>query len=134
MARVGRPKTSPLTRREQLRLAKQRQRKRDRALGVAHVALPMGRDRATKLRAAMTSPTFEAGLDGFLDERVVDMEACPVLRGLAWNRAGRYVPAEQALAIYERNWRFVDLAAMQPDERALLDRLKARHGRGLLNG
>ena len=33
----------------------------------------------------------------------------PELQALAWNRdAARPIPAEEAFALYERNWRFVD--------------------------
>ena len=121
-------------RREQLRLAKRRQRERDRTRGITAVELRLPEPQALMLRAATASPGFPAELERFLGEHVVDVEAWPVLRELAWNRADRYIPAEQALGIYERNWRFVDPAAMLPEETALLDRLKARYGAGLLNG
>jgi len=57
----------------------------------------------------------------------------PVLRELAWNRADRWIPADEALAIYERNWRHVDPRHIGPGEIALVERLKARYGGGLLN-
>lgn len=50
--------------------------------------------------------------------RLVDY---PQLARLAWQRSGaaEVTPAE-ALALYERNWRHVDEAAMAPAERALV--------------
>ena len=57
----------------------------------------------------------------------------PQLRLIAWNRKPEdAVTGEVALALYERNWRFVDEAAMLPDERAVLDRLIRDYGNGLL--
>jgi len=35
--------------------------------------------------------------------------------------------------MYERNWRFVDVEHLLPQERALTDRLAARYGHGVLN-
>lgn len=37
---------------------------------------------------------------------------------------------DRPVALYERNWRFVDLDAMTVDEQALLDHLIAEYGRG----
>ncbi|WP_217696151.1 hypothetical protein [Insolitispirillum peregrinum] len=37
---------------------------------------------------------------------------------------------ETALALYERNWRFVDLDEMRPHERTLLEHLVAIYGNG----
>ena len=57
----------------------------------------------------------------------------PQLQRLAWPLATATVlTAEEALSLYERNWRHVDMAAMEPHERALLDRLVARVGKGQL--
>ncbi len=79
------------------------------------------------------SPRFAAALSGLLDDLVLDLERWPVLRELAWNRAGRWILAEEALGLYERNWRFVDLHRLGVPEAALVERLKARHGGGVLN-
>jgi hypothetical protein len=57
----------------------------------------------------------------------------PQLRQLCWNRPDdTVVDGETALALYERNWRFVDREAITPRERKLLDRLVAAHGDGLM--
>ncbi|WP_284614677.1 helix-turn-helix domain-containing protein [Aquabacterium humicola] len=57
----------------------------------------------------------------------------PQLKRLAWqlDNATVLTPAE-ALALYERNWRHVDAAALDPRERALVRTLAARLGGGRL--
>lgn len=119
---------------EQLRAAKRAQRARERARGLQGVGLRLTTRDAARLRAAMGAPDFDAAFDAFLEEHVVDIEEWPVLRDLSWNRASRFLPARHALAVYERNWRFVDPAALTPGERALIERLKERFGAGVLNG
>lgn len=61
------------------------------------------------------------------------LEDYPALRQLAWQTPGLEVvtPAE-ALALYERNWRHVDQAALQDHERALIARLADAFGGGRL--
>ncbi len=55
----------------------------------------------------------------------------PQLRQLCWNRpADAVVSGEEALALYERNWRHVDEGALTVPERELLDALVARYGKG----
>ncbi len=55
------------------------------------------------------------------------------LRQLAWNRPdGACVDDAEAFALYESNWRLVDVDAMDQAERALLQRLVAEQGAGLL--
>jgi hypothetical protein len=119
---------------EQLRRAKRAQRARERARGLRAVELRLPEARAARLRAAMGSADFDRALDRFLDEEVIEIDAWPVLRDLSWNRATRFIPARQALSVYERNWRFVDPARLTPPERALIERLKQRFGAGVLNG
>ncbi len=78
-------------------------------------------------------PRFKPALDQFLQDIVLDIEQWPGLRELAWNRVDRWIPAEEALAIYERNWRFVDPQQLSQDELELIDRLKQQYGDGVLN-
>lgn len=66
-------------------------------------------------------------------EAVVDSEAYPGLRDLCWSRTGRYLRAREAFALYERNWRFIDPAALTERERDLIRRLAEAFGEGLLN-
>lgn len=55
----------------------------------------------------------------------------PQLRQLCWNRpADAVLSGKDALALYERNWRFVDEAALTVDERNLIDRLVQQYGGG----
>lgn len=58
----------------------------------------------------------------------------PELRLIAWNRnAQDAITGEEAFDLYERNWRFVDEAALLPHERTLVDRLKREYGHGILH-
>ena len=64
----------------------------------------------------------------------VRIDAYPQLRALAWNRRqGDVITERDALALYERNWRYVDQDLMLQDERAFLDRLIDKHGGGVLH-
>jgi len=64
----------------------------------------------------------------------VRVENFPQLRDLCWNRpANTVLDGREALAIYERNWRFIDKEALDREERNLLDRLVTRYGNGVLN-
>lgn len=129
----GRPRTSPLTRAEQLRVAKRGQRRREREAGLAPVELRLAASSAQKLRLAAATPGFDSALDRFLEELVLEIDAWPTLRDLAWNRADRFMAAEDALSLYERNWRFVDVDLLDPREKSLIGRLKDRFGAGVIN-
>ena len=133
IARRGRPKVSALTRAEQLRLAKRAQRERERNTGLATIELRLPAVQAEKLRAATKTPGFAAALHGFLEDFLVDIQRWPALRELAWNRVDRWIPAEEALSLYERNWRFVEPEHLSIEEKALIDRLTERHGGGVRN-
>lgn len=57
----------------------------------------------------------------------------PELKMLAWNRdVMRPIPAEEAFALYERNWRFVDQRRLTAREKRLIDGLAKAFGRGVL--
>jgi len=63
----------------------------------------------------------------------INVNDYPQLRQLCWNRPGHaVVDGQTALALYERNWRFVDQDAFTPLEQELLDRLVADYGNGHL--
>ena len=50
----------------------------------------------------------------------------PQLRQLAWQLQGTdTLSPREALAIYERNWRHLDVVLLEPHERKLIDKLKA---------
>lgn len=131
--RPGRPKTSLLSRCEQLRLAKRAQRARERDAGKVIVPLKLPARDAERVRAAMAQPEFTGRLSRFLDDTLIEIAAYENLAALCWNRRGRYIDAEEAFRLYERNWRFVDTRRMRPAERALIERLAARYGNGVLN-
>jgi hypothetical protein len=58
----------------------------------------------------------------------------PQLRLIAWNRKDDDVIEEdEALALYERNWRYVDCAHITEKEQQLIDRLVAQYGNGVLH-
>lgn len=129
----GRPRTSPLSRPEQLRAAKRAQRERERRRGVVSYAVKLpGRD-AERLRAGMARPEFVRRLQVFLEEHLIPVEKYGNLAALMWNRTDRYVTDAEAFRIYERNWRFVDQRRMKPAERALVDRLVRKYGNGVLH-
>lgn len=63
----------------------------------------------------------------------VRIDAYPQLRELAWQLHGLdRLPAQDALALYERNWRYVDHARMTPEEKALVKALVTGYGKGVL--
>lgn len=54
------------------------------------------------------------------------------LRRITWNRDPTTpIPAAEAFALYERNWRHVDEGALNDDERRLVDDLTRRFGHGV---
>ncbi len=132
-ARPGRPKTNPKPRLEQLRIAKRMQRQRDRDAGLALCQVKLPEKAAQRLRQALAIPGFDAELQQFLDEAIVETRKFPNLKLLCWNRAAPFLTGRDAFGLYERNWRFVDTKNMPDDERALIRRLAERYGRGVLN-
>lgn len=129
----GRPRTSPYTRAEQLRAAKRTQRQKERRAGLATVELRLPAGQARRLRTVANTPGFSHALEEFLQNQVIDINQWPTLRELAWNRADRWIPAEEALALYERNWRFVEPAQLTQEEAALINHLKNQFGSGVMH-
>jgi hypothetical protein len=129
----GRPKTSLLSRQEQLRLAKRAQRERERAAGKVIVPLKLTADDAERMRAALARPGFTRQLRRLLDEELIEIASYEGLKGLCWNRRDRYIAAEEAFRLYERNWRFVDTRRMKAAERKLIEHLTERFGNGVLH-
>ncbi len=133
MKRQGRPRTSRFDRAEQLRRAKREQRERDASAGLRLVQLKLPDPIARKLAVAARAPGFGETLDRLLDQAVIRVSDYPFLKQIAWNRADDYMPARDALGLYERNWRFVDPAALTAPERRLIEQLKQQHGAGILH-
>jgi hypothetical protein len=131
MARLGRPRTNPLPRAEQVRLAKRKQRARDRRRGLQTVALKLPRDQAEPFRMLARLPEFEHELKEFLDARAVRVDDYPLLRDLLWTcRRPDILPAREAFDTYERNRRFVNPTELDDREKELIDRLQRRYGAG----
>lgn len=58
----------------------------------------------------------------------------PQLRLIAWTRQDDdLVDDQEALALYEANWRFIEPEKMAESERTLLERLVQQFGNGVLN-
>lgn len=127
-APVGRPRSSALTRTEQLRLAKRAQRVRDGDAGQHEARLKLPRALAERLVFASRQPDFIAALTKLVDAMVVEVSRYPQLKLLCWNRRARYLALEDAWSLYERNWRFIDVETLDPSERELIESLFARHG------
>ena len=133
MRKPGRPKTSELPRREQLRRAKRAQRIRQKLANVVEVQLALPAAVAAKLAAARRAPDFIERLDSALAGLVVRPADYPQLRDLAWNRVDELIPAREAFQLYERNWRLLDPSTLDEHERALILRLKTEFGNEEIN-
>ena len=129
----GRPRVNLLPRAEQVRVAKQAQRQRDRAAGLALCQVKLRKDVAERLRQAVAIPGFDAELEKFLGEAVVEVDKYPNLKLIAWNRADSLLTARDAFGLYERNWKFVDTKNMGAAERELIRRLTETWGHGVMN-
>ena len=58
----------------------------------------------------------------------------PQLKLIAWNRnADAFIDEQDAFALYEREWRWIEQAALLPHERALIDSLTQTWGHGVMN-
>ena len=64
----------------------------------------------------------------------IQLQDYPQLRLIAWNLAkDESIEAAQALALYERNWRFIEIAKLSERESQLIEHLKMSVGNGVLN-
>ena len=58
----------------------------------------------------------------------------PQLALIAWNRRpDDVITGEEAFALYEANWRFIEEDRLQPREREMIARLTEVYGHGLMN-
>ena len=68
-----------------------------------------------------------------LAHAAIQIDHYPQLKQLAWQQPGTHeLSPTQALSLYERNWRHIDQASLEPDERALIESLVASVGAGRL--
>jgi hypothetical protein len=63
----------------------------------------------------------------------LNVDDYPQLALLAWSRVLREITEEEAFALYERNWRFVDVDALTAVERSFIDKMTDRYGKGVMN-
>ena len=131
--KLGRPKVNPLSRTDQVRIAKRAQRQRDRDAGLALCQVKLRKEVAERLRNALAIPGFDADLEKFLGEAVVEVRKFPNLKLLAWNRVDPFITDRDAFGLYERNWKFVDTRNMTAGERELIRRLTEKWGHGVMN-
>ena len=120
-------------RREQLRLAKKRQRAREKQRGLATYQLRLPHRLAEKLKAGGKRAGFVEALQAFIDHEVLCIDDYDNLRLIAWNRAGRFMTRAEAFQLYECNWRHVDQTGMDAEERELIAQLAQEHGNGVIN-
>ena len=67
--------------------------------------------------------------EGVVGENAIRISDYPQLKQLAWNRAAdTMLSVEEALALYERNWRHVDQGSLNADELELIRRLTRAAG------
>jgi transcriptional regulator with XRE-family HTH domain len=82
------------------------------------------RERSRRASGARGKPPFPAR---------IRLAEYPQLKKLAWQLHGvTTLTPEDALGLYERNWRHVDTAALDPAERALVNALAQHLGSGRL--
>ena len=121
-------------RRRQLRLAKRAQRSRQRQGGLVpcQVVVPMAL--AAPLREVAKRPDLTEALRAWLSLEAIEIAAWPQLQLLCWGRHDEWVSGADALAIYERNWRFATPGNLTAAEAELIRGLVKRHGNGVFNG
>jgi hypothetical protein len=68
-----------------------------------------------------------------LDDEQIAVQYYPQLKALAWQlREDALISPRDALNIYERNWRLIDLEKMTTEEKKLIEQLKNEVGKGCL--
>ena len=120
-------------RREQLRLAKRRQREREKRHGLETYQLRLPQSLTEKLKEGSQHAEFVDALQAFIDHQILRISDYENLRLLAWNRKGKFVTRREALQLYERNWRHVYSDGMSTEERDLIASLAREYGNGVLN-
>lgn len=68
-----------------------------------------------------------------MNTTTVEVARYPNLRLLAWQLHRERIGESEAFAIYEREWRHLDLNHMEPEERRLIHELARKYGHGVLN-
>lgn len=65
--------------------------------------------------------------------KMIQIDRYPNLRLLAWQMHQDWISEAEALSLYEREWRHVDVAHLTSEERQLIDQLVVSYGNGVLN-
>ena len=120
-------------RKSQLREAKQRQRERDRAAGLVLYQTKLPQHLARRLKAGLNNPAFRKQFSTFLETELIEVSEFQQLKQLCWNLKAEFITRADAFAIYERNWRFIDQLALEPNEHNLIDELVEELGNGVIN-
>ena len=70
-----------------------------------------------------------------MEHNLVVPEHYPELRLICWHSNPSVAITEQeAFALYERNWRYIDTSRLTEQESRLIERLKHQFGSGVING
>lgn len=121
-------------RRLQLRLAKREQRLRQRREGLVPCQVVVPKSLAASLREVAKRPDLTEQLRAWLTLEAIEVAAWPQLSLLCWGRHDQWISGADALATYERNWRFVAPDRLTAAEENLIRGLVERHGKGAFNG
>jgi len=122
-----------ITRQEQLRAAKRRQRMKDRETGQVLYQLKLPASLRDRLKVGLRSTAFVARFHAFVRHEVIRVADYPSLALLCWNRDVEYMTREDAFTLYERNWRLVDPGNLDREESVFIDELAKQFGRSLIN-
>ena len=77
----------------------------------------------------IVDPTNETAPEPEIEQEIVIAEY-PFLKRLSWQLGSlKTLSPKEALAIYERNWKFVNPEEMTPKERQLIECLLRMHGK-----
>ena len=120
-------------RREQLRVAKRRQRAKERQAGFGLYQVKLAVQYRDRLKAGMQDERFIQDFCGFLKHEIVSIDEYPNLALLCWNQDVLYMTRREAFDLYERNWRLVDDASLEDHERGFIDELVREFGQGVIN-
>lgn len=70
---------------------------------------------------------------GPAEMNAIEIAEYPQLGLIAWSIPGaKTLDPKTALALYERNWAYVDKQALVPKEKALIEQLALEYGNGCL--
>ena len=74
----------------------------------------------------------DSNMAGWIPARI-NLADYPQLRQIAWQLHVTELAPTEALSIYERNWRHLDLEQMEPTERQLIDALQLAFGQSTVH-